>query len=857
MCRSFRVFLVLSLLFVVPTLQGQAPQTPPAEPLRTAEDRTIDVEHIRLDLKVDLPKKVVDSRATLRFRSIRPINNISLDAVDFEVKQVNVRTDEKEKPAKFNHDGKKLVIDLGGEWPAGKDGAVSVAYRVRDPKAGLYFFGPTESEPNTPLTVWSQGQAISNRYWIPCLDHPDERQTSEMVVTVADGFEALSNGSLMERKTNPDKTVTFHWKQEKPHVAYLITLAVGQYDIVNEEWEKIPVQYYVPKGQKKEDVARTFGRTREMLTFFSKRFGVQYPWEKYAQVVVEQFTHGGMENTSATTLTDRVMHDARAIVDSSPDNLIAHELGHQWWGDLITCRDWAHTWLNEGFATFSEAIWVEHAEGPDEFAYNMLHKKRAAVSGGKERPIVDRRYSNPGMMFDNRAYPKGAWVLHMLRRQLGEELFWKCIQRYGNEHKFKCVETADFRRTLERETGRNLERFFYDWTERPGHPVLEIATEYLPETKQARIHIKQAQEAEAFHFPLKIVIQDGGEQPRVFQQEITEKNQTFFFPLAGQPESVSIDPDQSLLAEIKETKSRELWLKQLSAGDLAGRIRAAEYFGSSRKPQDREVLAKALKEEKFWGVQAEIAAALGEAGGEVSRDALLEGLKSAHPKVRRACADQLGKFAPDAKVAEALKAVLAKGDQSYFVEAAALSSYAKMRQNDTAAVLLPWLTKPSHGEVIRAAALNGLGNSKDGAVADTLLVWTKRGKSRFCRSAAMQSLAQLAQTADLKEEQKQQIATAISAYLEGETPPIRRAAATALRDLGRPASNALTVLESLAQNDPDESVRDQAKKTIEQLRNNAPAATELSRLREEIDRLKRGQNTLEERLNKYDKVERK
>src|SRR5262249_34353741 len=273
---------------------------------------------------------------------------------------------------------------------------------------------------------------------------------------VADGFEVLSNGALLSRKENDNKTVTYHWKQEKSHSSYLVTLVVGQFDVVKEDWHGLPVLYYVPKGRK-PDVARTFGRTREMLTFFSKRFGIAYPWEKYAQVVVEQFSSGGMENTSATTLTDRALLDERAFLDSSPDGLIAHELGHQWWGDLVTCRDWSHIWLNEGFATFSEVLWMEHDKGADEAAYLLLQKARSARGGGKDRPIVDRRYTSAVSMFDARAYPKGAWVLHMLRRRLGDDAFWRAMRRYGTEHRLKSVETSDFRKTLERDTGFNLE----------------------------------------------------------------------------------------------------------------------------------------------------------------------------------------------------------------------------------------------------------------------------------------------------------------------------------------------------------------------------------------------------------------
>ena len=247
-----------------------------------------------------------------------------------------------------------------------------------------------------------------------------------MYVTVAAGYDVLSNGKLVDKKENAgDKTVTFHWVQDKCHPSYLITLVVGHFDIVEETWEGIPVTYYVPKGLK-HTIEPTFGHTRDMITFFSKRFGVRYPWDKYAQVVVEQFVAGGMENTSATTLTKSILADKRSLLDGPSDDVVSHELAHQWWGDMLTCRDWAHIWLNEGWASFAEVLWDEHSQGRDAGSWNLMQTSVGAMSvfGTKGRPIVDRYYDNPDSMFDSRVYPKGAWVLHILeRRRLGEDVF--------------------------------------------------------------------------------------------------------------------------------------------------------------------------------------------------------------------------------------------------------------------------------------------------------------------------------------------------------------------------------------------------------------------------------------------------
>ena len=301
-----------------PGLRGVKQQTtPPAasqasqstEPLRTASDRKHDIRHIRLDLRVDVAKKTVVSQATIDFKTMRAAKTLSLDAVGFEVKKVMLSRDgQASSQAQYTHDGKKLVVELGNGMPAGQSGTVTVEYLVKQPRSGLHFFAPGKTNPEAPLQVWSQGQTITNRYWIPCVDEPNQRQTTQVVVTVPAGYEAISNGKLVSRKENPaDQTVTFDWLQDKPHPSYLITLVVGQFDVVQEDWNGIPVMYYVPKGKKAEALP-TYGKTRDMMTYFSTRFGIPYPWDKYAQITAFQFG-GGMENTSATTMGDFILKD--------------------------------------------------------------------------------------------------------------------------------------------------------------------------------------------------------------------------------------------------------------------------------------------------------------------------------------------------------------------------------------------------------------------------------------------------------------------------------------------------------------------------------------------------------------------
>lgn len=856
-----RIFAASVLVFFLglPAVPARAAD----EPYRTAADRPVDMLHIKLDLDVNLKEKTVAGTAFLDFQPLREIHTLELHAVDHEVQSVRGLPDGTRDvlDLRYENTGETLLVRFPQPVPRGQKWRIEVRYRIRDPKSGLHFFQPTQADPDVPLMVWSQGEPTHNRYWFPCLDHPNERQTTELVVRVDEGFEALSNGRLVAREETRDGRVRFHWRQSKPHVAYLVTLVVGEFAVGRDEWRGKPVLYYVPP-EREADIARSFGRTVEMLEFFSERFGIEYPWEKYAQVVVEQFVIGGMENTSATTLYEGTMHDERAILDSSPDWLIAHELGHQWWGDLVTCKDWSHLWLNEGFATYCEVLWAEHKLGRDERDYVLYGKSRAARSGtALSRPIVDRRYPDPMQMFDVRVYPKGGWVLHMLRNLVGDADFFRAIQRYGTVYAYQTAETADLRQAFERLLGVSLERFFYDWTQRAGHPQLKVRTEYHSEDGLVQVAVSQTQDGEAFHFPLKIELlcpvgsENGGggteivDKPVVIEKFVTEKEWSLYVPVPTRPRLVRVDPEYTLLAEIQEDKSRDWWKEQLlNAPTVAERIRAAEHFGESKSDADRELLTQCLQNDAFYGVRVEAAAALGKSGGDMSRDALIAGLQAEHPKVRRACADALGNFAEDETTLAALRQKIEAGDVSYFVEAAALTSLAKVQSSPELKPLLAALKKDSHREAIRQAALGGLGRCDESQALDVLLEWSRRGKPRRCRTAAISGIAEFLTRNEVADPRKTEAVEQVTAYLTGEGPRIRRAAVGALRDFGTAARPALATVESLALHDPDGRVRAAAKTAAERIKTAETPTKELDRLRKEIESVRKLNEELEDRL---------
>jgi aminopeptidase N len=820
----------------------------------------MDIRDIRLDLKVDVQKKTVDGEATIQLRDKQPTQSVRLNAVGFEIQEVTLASGSQTAvPAKYAYDGSYLIVNLGSRWHPGQDGTLRVRYRLDNPKSGLHFFAPSKSEPDAPLLVWSQGESTFNRYWFPCFDQPDQRQTSQLVVTVPEGFEVVSNGKLLGRKPNADKTVTFDWRQDKPHPAYLVTLVVGQFDVVEEEWDGIPVMYYVPKGRR-DEVAPTFAHTREMLTFFSHRFGIHYPWDKYAQVMCYQFG-GGMENTSATTMGDRILLDQRSLLDRTSDWIISHEMAHQWWGDMVTCRDWSHTWLNEGFASYAEALWAEHDKGRDEYAHNMYQKAGGAISGGKTRPIMDRHYTSPDSMFDNRSYPKGAWVLHMLRQHVGDEPFFKGLAQYGNAFRFQSAETDDFRRVMERTTGRDLERFFYDWLERPGNPDVSVSIEEIPDSQQARVVIKQTQAGEAFHIPLKLVFHcEASRTPTVIEQEMTDKELTIQVPLSSTLVRVDTDPDQALLTDLKVTQSNDLWRAQLLEGpDVVSRIRAAKHFAESKAGAERELLARAFTAERYWAVKTELASALGAGKDKVGREALVQGLHDADARVRRASVENLGKSGHDAHTVTVLKEILEKGDPSYGVAGAALTAYAEQGAKDAVAVITPWLSKPSHQHILTSDALRALAATNDPATVETLLSWTQTAKPQECRGAALRGLTQLAKNKNLTRALHQQITKALVSAVESQNRTILMNVLFALPDMETVPPALLAAVDKLSKDAPEERIREMIKGIADRMRSKAApsgagASSEVAQLRAEIDKLRRDQEKLRERLDRYEKT---
>lgn len=544
-----------------------------------------DHKHLKLALDIpDIETPALDGVATLTTTPIGVArSSITLDArASITVTLVKVNG----KAAPFTHENDRLTIDLGKPVNPGEDATVEIAYRAVDPFKegnGLNWFKTRPGREKEGAMVYSQGESNFNSCWFPCHDYPNDKLTTEITVTVDSSYEVCSNGRLVSKQpadpapitgdkavngdpVTPPSRTTWHWLQDKPHVTYLVLLAIGKYDVVNvnEGGKGVPMPVYGPP-ESAEELKKVFKNTPAMVAHFEELFDEPYPWDKYAQIIVRNFRWGGMENTSATTLAEYAARGA----EGSQDGLIAHELVHQWFGDLMTCKSWDHLWLNEGWATIGEWLWTQKVKGDDAYYQSARDARNALrLTANAQFPqgvaMVSRYYKDIDDTFSKaeNPYTRGGFFLHMLRERLGDDVFWKGTRLYIDRYKFKSVESSDFRQCLEEVSGQSLERFFDQWAFRPGMPSLKVTRSYDDESKKISITVEQTQPidadnpAYALRLPLycSFPAEEGKEQPAgqwlYIDTDTTTTTETFDLPM--KPNRVRIDPHVSLLAKVRE-----------------------------------------------------------------------------------------------------------------------------------------------------------------------------------------------------------------------------------------------------------------------------------------------------------------
>lgn len=818
----------------------------PGSKARYAPDRPAAVSHIALTLSFDFDEHVLFGSCRTTLSAVgKPLAALEMDADHLVIKNVHSA---RGKKLNFQTVGGRLRIELAETLQPGKSTTIVVDYEAHQPTQGIYFISPDKAYPKKPVQVWTQGQDQDAHYWFPCIDYPNAKATTEVIAVVPERFFVLSNGALVSTTADKRaKTKTYHWKMDTPHVTYLVSCVAGEFVGRTDHVGELPVSYYVVPGRE-ADGARAFGKTPKMVTFFSDRIGVAYPYSKYAQIAVGDFIFGGMENTTATTQTDTTLHDARAHLDFSSDSLVAHELAHQWFGDLLTCKDWSHAWLNEGFATYFEALFREFDLGADEFDYYRLQLgARYFEEDRKEyrRPIVTNVYAEPIDLFDRHLYEKGACVLHMIRRMLGDDLWWRAINRYVSDHALENVETIDFIRAIETVSGRNMLPFFDQWVHRGGHPDLKVTYAFDDATATATVRVEQTQDTAdgtpVYTIPLTFAFINGKTERRMTGL-LENKEQTFTFVLGSRPEIFCFDPDGDVLKTTELNVPAEMLIRQAHLDkNLCARVDAITALAKVPTTAVVDALARLLSGRVFWGISAQAAHALGSIRSERAFKALRAGRSTAHPKARRAVARALGEFRGDEACA-ALAPMLAR-DESYFVEAEAATAMGKTRSAKAYDLLVKALAKDSYNDVIRRGAMHGLGELGDERAVAVLLGWTEYGKPPYARETAIAVLGKLGQG-------KPAVRNRIIDLLDDKNFYARLAAIEALEALHDP--EAIGPLQRLASQDVEGRVKGAAAKAVRAIGERLERPAEIKQLRGEIETLRESNKTLLDRLERLE-----
>jgi aminopeptidase N len=788
--RSRPVFFALAALLAIFVA---APQLFADEPY--ARSRDYDLQHSKIALRFNLEQKKVLGEVTHSLSILRDSTaKIVFDSAGLTIQKVTVN----KAAAKFETTAEKLIISLASEAKAGDKFEITVRYEGK-PTKGMYFILPDKDYPDRPSQIWTQGESEDTHYYLPTYDYPNDRLTTETILTVPASWITVSNGKLISVSDAGKGLKTWYWKESVPSSTYLITVVAGEFDEVKDTWRGIPVTYYAPKGRG-DRLSINYGHTPAMMELFSKKFGVDYPWEKYAQVMVDDFVAGGMENSSATTNTSTSLVHPKLAPEylTGEDDLISHELGHQWFGDLVTCKDWGDIWLNEGLATFLEAVWTEAHFGKDQADYERWNNAREWFESANlwNKPLV-RHDFNDSSEFDGNAYGKGGLVLYMLRHQLGEDAFYRGLKHYLEANRGKNVVTADLAKAIEESTHIDVDQFFSQWIYGAGAPKFDLSYTYDAEKHQVMLTVKQTQKVEGrvglFHVPVEVEITTAS-GPKLYNATVSKDKQTFSLAADSAPLMVLFDKGGHLLKSADFHKEKREWLYQLkNASDVSDRADAVVALGMLRNDDEAAgALGNALRNDKAWGIRATAADTLGQLGGVSASKLLLAALDSNDALwVRSRVVNALGSFKDDAAVIAKLNSI-AKQDDSYRARASALQALGRLKAPAAFATLEAAVSADSPDGILRNAALRSLGSLGDEKAVPLLLRWSAPGKPIDSRTAAIHSLAHL-------QKGNTDITKQIADYLTETHFSVRMAAIYALGSRGDAA--AVPALEALLKSD--------------------------------------------------------
>ena len=817
-------------------------------------DRNYDIHHLKLELELDPAGGRVMGSATHRLALIgSPVREIAFHQTGLEVSKVEV-------------DGAEAAFRLTDTWlfvtvpdPAPETFEVRINYSA-NPTTGLHFRRVEKASPDSHLEVWSQGEDVDNRHWFPTWDHPSDRFEYDGIFIAPTELTLVSNGELVSRKDRRDGKSVTHWRLAGTDlVSYLVMVAAGRYERYAEEWQGREVSYFVPPGTGEEVTMHSVAETVPMLDFFSEITGVPYPYPNYKQIFVQRFIYGGMENTTATIMSDDLLHPPELAehADDWTESVVAHELVHQWYGDQLTCGIWREMWLNEGFATYFAHLWMEKARGEDWGAAALLrtYGRVMRADGKGARPLLTRFYSAPEESRAN-PYSKGSSVLHMLRVYLGDDVFFEGIRKYTRDHQHSAVETIDLRRAFEAVSGERLDWFFDQWVFLAGHPNISVSHRVDSESGDVFVTLRQTQKVEGltptFILPveLEIATSEGRRVERVWLEEGETK---LLLPMDGELLWLAVDPRLGLLAKIDQKQSPKAWLAQLAGSDFPGaRFRALAALGD-RKGAPSEAMREQLtglaqNGEASLSARRKAVEIVGGWRDEESATFLVELLRSGEamgPRLRDDALKALGKGPATGAVISALDGA-ARRDENPYVRAAALDALSKLLGKGILPRARRLLKSKTHKNVVEGKAAQLIGRHGSSSDLRLLLPFLDGSTPRHMLHQAVWASTGLVKNADLgedREKARDAVAPHLDLLLSDLNLRTRQTAAYALRSAGNARS--VEALKAMTKRENFEPLVRAAESAIETIRKRKDKAEDATPAEVEA-RLK----TLEERLEK-------
>ena len=774
------------LLFFFSVLFGFE-DSPPEQRTR---DREIDVHHIKINATVDLLSETVYGYV---IHSISPFSSsleiFELDASDMNIDRVRIE----DKDITYNHIADKLIISLNQPISWNDTIDIKIDYTAK-PKKGVYFVKPDDVYPNKPYQAWTQGEDQDNHHWVPLYDYPNERSTFETILTVDQKYKAVSNGELISTTLNENGTHTWHWRENFAMVPYLISFVVGDYLKVEDMYNDTPINYWVyPKN--KRETNRSFGLTTDMMSFFEKETDMEYPYEKYDQIIIDDFMFGGMENITLTHNTDRTMYDEFASPDVSSEGLVAHELAHHWFGNMITTRNWANAWLNEGFATYYSRKYFEHKFGYDEGEFIRYSEMKSYFYSDKKwnRATVQHHFHESMDLFDGHIYAKGSLILNMIHDVLGEEAFRRGVQHYVRENKHKNVETSDLKKALEEATGKNLDWFFKQWVYKPGYPEYDVRYSYNQRNRTIKFIINQTQDLNKIGlFKMPIDIQLDGEMHTIW---VEDEKVIYEIPVSKRPELIIFNSGMKIPCKINFDKSLAEWILQLqTANHILDRIEAINVL---KNKKGRRKVEKALLEsagrDNFWGVRKEAVKGFSKLKSKSYSKELMILSNGQDNRVKREIWKALKPYKNNINVSSFLQNIILTDTKYYSISDAFLA----LIEVDTSAAenrVLTMLQTNSHNDIIRKSAMSYYGEVKNNKNYDKLKKLASYGGTTW--DARPEAINQLTKYLKIRPE-------TMDLFLDYLNDPSRNVRKNCIRAIGKYGKKEhLTYLDEVLFNDP-------------------------------------------------------